>query len=230
VDTETVIQEILRLRAVQRRTDPSVSAELARTIDVLSGAIGRSVKRSVAARLLGISQTALDRWIANGEIGVVRTPSGRTTVPLEELVSLLEELPSAGESGRPVSAALKRRRENKSLGVDLIPWQAGRAVDGHQRAELRSLAYHRAVARKLDERMLDRARTRLSRWETEGRIDPHWAARWHELLARPTPEIADLIASESGEAADLRQTSPFAGSLTERERREILNAVDKALS
>jgi hypothetical protein len=230
VNVEMAIREILRLRDVQRRADPSLGSEIGQTIDALSGAIGRSVKKAVAARLLGISQTALDRWIAAGDIGVVQTPSGRTEVPLRELLELLEELPSIEDSARPVSAALKKRRRESRIGVDLIPWAPHGVEDNHRRADLRSLAYHRALTKNLDERAVEQARILLDRWERDGHIDPRWTQEWRQVLERPIAQIAELIGADTQAAADLRQTSPFAGSLSERERREILRAVDNSMS
>jgi hypothetical protein len=73
---------------------------------------------------------------------------------------------------------------------------------------LHALAYHRVVANRLDEMLVRDARRRLERWEKEGRIDPRWAREWEQILA-------------------LRQSSPFAGSLTEHERRRIVQAVEQ---
>src|ERR1700704_1207185 len=184
MDVETATREILRLRAVQRRADPTLGPEIGRTIDVLSETIGRSVRRALAARLLGISQTGLDRWIAAGDIGVVQTPAGRTEVPLSELLELLEELPSREDSARPVSAALKKRRRESGVGVDLIPWAPKGVADDHRRADLRALAYHRVVSKNLDDKTVEQARARLNRWERDGRIDPRWAAKWRDVLAQ----------------------------------------------
>jgi len=45
-----------------------------------------------------------------------------------------------------------------------------RVPDGHATAERRSLAYHRAVAGRLDEPTRARALATLERWSAEGRI------------------------------------------------------------
>jgi hypothetical protein len=66
----------------------------------------------------------------------------------------------------------------------------------------------------------------LRRWEDSARIDPRWADEWHRLLEKPTTEIAAEIASGSPRAAQLRQTSPFAGLLTTQERRRLTEGVE----
>ncbi len=193
--------------------------------------VGPGVRRSVAARVLGISQTALSKWIAAGEIATVRDAEGRTRVPVGELLDLLDEIEMRGRSSRPVAAAIRHRRERAdAVGVDLLPWNPRRRAAGHRRADLRNLAYHRAVARRLDEHVVADARARLIRWQATGRIHPRWAAEWETILSKPIPKIVQAIGADTSHTADLRQSSPFAGVLTEHERRKILRAVDGALA
>jgi hypothetical protein len=97
--------------------------------------------------------------------------------------------------------------------------------DLHDRGRARSLAYHRAVARRLRRPMVDEARHVLSRWRAQGRIDARYADRWERLLSRPVHEIREALVEESPDADDLRQNSPFAGMLGEAERRRIIDAV-----
>jgi hypothetical protein len=73
--------------------------------------------------------------------------------------------------------------------------------------------------------MVDEARHVLFCWRAEGRIPDHYADRWAETLERPIREIRQTLVDTSPEAADLRQTSPFAGLLSEPERRRILDEV-----
>lgn len=98
----------------------------------------------------------------------------------------------------------------------------------HRGAELRALAYHRAVAQSLDAGKVADARGRLRWWRREGRIHPRYADAWAELLARPLREISDTIARDDEETRDLRQNSPFAGALDEASRRRVLQAFDRA--
>jgi len=65
----------------------------------------------------------------------------------------------------------------------------------------------------------------LFRWRRQGRIDPGYADRWAEMLERPVAEIRRALREQSQDADDLRQNSPFAGMLSEPERRRILREV-----
>jgi hypothetical protein len=46
-----------------------------------------------------------------------------------------------------------------------------------------------------------------------------------ELLAKPVHEVRKVISADNQLSGDLRQSSPFAGELSEPERRRILEAV-----
>jgi hypothetical protein len=93
----------------------------------------------------------------------------------------------------------------------------------HSRLDERSLAMHKLVAAKVlaDPALLDKARDNLRRWQKiEG--SPKLAlAEWEQILSSPTDQIAQLLTERSERAARLRQSSPFAGALTEAERRTI---------
>lgn len=92
-------------------------------------------------------------------------------------------------------------------------------MDPHRLAEQRSLAYHRVVAARMhaDPQILERARARIGRWLDEGR-SPFYAAEWERLLAGPVEALGALMVSDTEFARALRQSTPFAGVLTPRER------------
>jgi hypothetical protein len=71
--------------------------------------------------------------------------------------------------------------------------------------------------------MVDEARHVLFRWRDQARIDPLYADRWEDVLSRPLTEIRRTLVDESPEVDDLRQSSPFAGMLSEAERRRIIS-------
>jgi len=73
--------------------------------------------------------------------------------------------------------------------------------------------------------MVEEARHVLSRWRDQGRIDERYAERWEQVLNKPLPEIRNALVDESLDSDDLRQTSPFAGVLSEPERRRIVREV-----
>jgi len=81
----------------------------------------------------------------------------------------------------------------------------------------------RCVAR--DEQIVRDARSRLTRWRSQGKIDPRYARAWEEILAMTPAQIAQTIAADTPRMRDLRQNSPFAGALNEPERRRVLAAV-----
>jgi hypothetical protein len=208
--------------------------EVALVRESLEKAVGPTIGRAEAARMLGISQTALDRWIDKGEVAAVLTPRGRREIPLAELVDLLDEVDQArGEKGvgRPLAHVIRNRQRQACETIDLdrlLPRPQRRT---HRTAELKALVYHRLVADRLDEQLVDETRKRLRRWREAGRIHPRWAEEWNRILAMPLPEIAEAISADTEHAGALRQTSPFAGALTEQERRRLFRALeDRALA
>ncbi|WP_259310839.1 hypothetical protein [Capillimicrobium parvum] len=143
----------------------------------LEAKLGETMSRRLAARALGVSHTALERWIRGGDLPVVPSKSGRVEVPVPALLDLRESV-DADRAQRPrrhpLSPTMARRREAaKRLRVEGLADEAG----GHDRATARSRAYHRAVARRLRRPMVDEARHVLYRWRLQGRIDEPWAAR-----------------------------------------------------
>jgi len=51
-----------------------------------------------------------------------------------------------------------------------------------------------------------------------------WLDEWERLLSGPTARLLDELTSYSPVSRDLRQSSPFAGVLTDAERQEVLSA------
>jgi hypothetical protein len=196
---------------------------------MLEHVVGPTVGRATAARLLGISHNSLDRWIGKGDVASVITPAGRREVPLAHLVDLLMEVEERRpDHGRMALAAVIRNRRRLAEAIDddeIFPRR--RRARTHRTSELRSLAYHRLVARKLDDGLVGDASRRLQRWRAEDRIHEHWADAWERALELPHYELARLISSDAKHARELRQSSPFAGALTEQERHRALRAADE---
>jgi excisionase family DNA binding protein len=227
--TTEVIRNILRLRRAERAAGEPAVGEISAVREFLEALVGSTVLPAEAARLLGISQPSLNRWLDGDEISTVMTPGGRREIPLSELVQLLEDVEAAREQGerRPVARVIKNRNRESIGTVDidrLLPRRAGR---GHRTAELQSLAYHRLVADRLDDGIVADARRRLGRWRSDGRVDPRWVAKWDDILGRPLSQIAKAISADTPRARELRQTSPFAGVLTPQERRRLVDAVEE---
>lgn len=103
-------------------------------------------------------------------------------------------------------------------------------IEGRPRREnARSRRLGIAVAGKLlidPEGVLALARQNLERLREQhagGRVD-FWLDRWDELLDGPLDAIVDSLVSERADAVDLRQVSPFAGALDDRERLAALSS------
>lgn len=97
---------------------------------------------------------------------------------------------------------------------------------GHQRIDARSLAMHRAIAEKLRRQpeLLVIASENMERWRpTAGRSTPYLDA-WEAILRRPFEEVLRVIQEDSEQMRAMRQSSPFAGVLSPKERWEIYDA------
>jgi hypothetical protein len=221
------LDHLRTLRRAERSVDPELRHDLGATRDFIERLIGPTVSRAAAARLLGVSHTGLDRWVERGEISTVLTPAGRREVPVSELVELLDDLEALEPGPQRLARAIRERQRRATEAVDLDKLLPRRRRRGHRVAELHSLAYHRLVADRLDEQLVNDARRRLQRWREEGRLNPRWAEEWESILARPLAQVARAISADTKHARQLRQTSPFAGALTEQERKLLLAAVEE---
>src|SRR5687768_10857422 len=101
-------------------------------------------------------------------------------------------------------------------------------MDPHRRAERRSIAYHQAIAARISREptLLELARARLRAWQRTAQIHPRYAAVWARVLALPVEEMAIELAADVEEMRAARQSSPFAGALSARERWDIWRSVD----
>jgi hypothetical protein len=217
-----LFENIARLRRAGRAAPNN--RDIAAVRLTLESELGETVSRRLAARLLGVSHTALDRWIKSGDLPVVYSPNGRREVPVPALLDLYEAIRAERADGNRyvLAPTMARQRE------DARRLRVGEQVDSpdpHDRARARSLAYHRAVSRRLDKPMVTEAQHVLFRWREQGRIEPRYADRWEALLNRPVRAIGQTIVERGQEADDLRQNSPLAGVLSEPERRRILDEV-----
>lgn len=97
--------------------------------------------------------------------------------------------------------------------------------DGHRSAERRSLAMHQEIAASLTEAGVQRARERVRAWAADGSVDPHWVAAWQAVLDGSVPEVVRDIATDDPRMTQLRQSTPFAGSLSNAARWRILREV-----
>ena len=153
------------------------------------------------------------------------------------MATSLRRGPGRPPTGRAQTAAERMRRyrvRQRAAGLRAATsWQSAapaRISPGllkHRLAEARSLAMHCLIAQKIaaDPRLLDVARRNLAAWaERYGGSVPRALDEWRAVLDRPWPEIAALITDPGESATRMRQSSPFAGVLTARERRRVYEA------
>lgn len=221
---QELVESIVRLRRAGRGLPANRDLSIVRIS--LERELGETVSRRLAARALGVTHTALNRWIDAGDFPVVYAPSGRLEVPVTALLRLREAVEAdQDQNGCRYRLAPTMARQREAAVRLKLADQKPEAGSGHNRARARSLAYHSAIASRLDKSMVDEARHALLRWREQGRIDPSYATRWERVLDQPIREIRENLLDESTAADDLRQNSPFAGLLSEPERRRILSEV-----
>jgi hypothetical protein len=219
-----LIENIARLRRAERANS---SEEVAAVREDLEAQMGRTVSRNLSARTLGVSHTALNNWIASGDVPVVVTESGRKEVPVRTLLELKERIDEERRSGtrtlhvlEPIMLEARRRagrlRSAADPAVPAVP---------HGGADRRGLAYHRAVALRLRRSTITEAQRKLRRWQREGKVDARHAQAWEEVFALPMAAIRKAITADDQRGRDLRQNSPLAGLLSEPERRRILEGI-----
>jgi hypothetical protein len=93
----------------------------------------------------------------------------------------------------------------------------------HRLADLRSLALHREIARRVrqDPALLERVKRRVERWVETGEVSTYYARAWQELLDGPSDALFAALENDEEQARALRQASPFLGITDARRRWEI---------
>lgn len=227
--TRKTLERIARLREAEDHViDPAVG----QVREELEGDLGGTVSRNLAAGFLGVSHTALNRWIDSGDVPAVLTVTGRKEVPIPVLCDLRRLVERERTSGRrrlhtlePAMLESRRRAERLRPDPDLQAEIESAQGDRHRISDLRALAYHRALAPRLQRMTVGRARVKLDGWERDGKIDTRHAEDWRQILDQPLKEIRAAIGADDDRGRDLRQNSPLAGLISEPERRKILETV-----
>ena len=101
----------------------------------------------------------------------------------------------------------------------------------HIRIEERSIALHRAIADRIrtNPRLMEKARENLQKYldqfAQENSPAPKYLTEWQDILThRPREAVLEFLVSSGEKAGRLRQSSPFAGILTPKERWKIYEA------
>jgi hypothetical protein len=93
----------------------------------------------------------------------------------------------------------------------------------HQEIDARSLALAKAIVAKIDADAtrsgLEKARSVCARWRSTH--NEPVIAQWQEILTGSWKKIREVLLDESERGQWLRQSSPFCGILTAKERWEI---------
>lgn len=97
------------------------------------------------------------------------------------------------------------------------------------RDQERSRWLHGAIASHLvtdPDLVLGRARQNLDRFSVvhAGTMAKYWLDQWRAALDAGPDRVLGVLVSDSPQAAELRQNSPFAGILSEDERRAVLES------
>jgi hypothetical protein len=129
---------------------------------------------------------------------------------------------------------MRRLRERrKAAGLkSVVAWVPNEpeqqpTYSSHRLLEARSLAMHAVIARKIerDPTLLAIAHRNIERWSARWKDGhPAWLKEWQEVLKKPWQHVAAIITEPSEHGARVRQSSPFAGVLTNEERWRIYEA------
>ena len=101
--------------------------------------------------------------------------------------------------------------------------------EGLSREAEQSLWLHRAVAGRLvldPDGVMAKAAMNLSgmRVVHPAGMSANWLSQWSQVLERGVDAVLDVLTSRAELAVELRQNSPFAGALTDRQRSQVLAA------
>jgi transcriptional regulator with XRE-family HTH domain len=157
-------------------------------------------------------------------ISAQREALGLTQGQLAERAATSRERINSYERGRvhPTADTLERVLEAMGCEIAVVPQLTFE--------ERRSLAISQAVARRLlaePALVLAKARQNIERMRAAATHEFAWIDIWEGLLGLGPESIATILVSKDQFARDLRQSSPFAGVLTDSERVEAIRGVTR---
>jgi len=177
-------------------------------------------------------------WLGISVVAVRGTVAERLAADTgEELLSTGEAAARLGVSRQhvvdlcdqgvlPCSWVGKHRRV-RQRDVDVVAAGARRMT----RDQVRSLLLAHAIAGRIAEdpdsaRALARENLRRMRESSSRGAARIWMREWERLLEGPLTELLTALTSPSPRSRELRQNNPFAGVLSEEERRRVLGAAN----
>jgi hypothetical protein len=114
--------------------------------------------------------------------------------------------------------------------LDHEPHTSGLKKRSHEWIDARSLSLAVRIAEKIrrDPSLLEHVRDTIRRWKARMKPWPHALREWEEILQRSSvEEILALLVDPGEEGKRRRQSNPFTGILSPRERREIFEQYEK---
>lgn len=99
---------------------------------------------------------------------------------------------------------------------------------GLTREQERSLWMHRALLGPLmldPQGVLGTALENIERWKSKHRADGmsvHYLEQWEHIIGEGVDAVAEVFSGQDEAASELRQNSPFAGVISDSERRQAL--------
>ncbi len=116
---QELFENIVRLRRVARELPGNADVSAVRR--ALESELGETVSRRLASRILGVSHTALDRWVKAGDLPLVYSAQGRVEVPVPAVLDLYESVEADRADGdrRYVLAPTMVRHRKAAQGLDL---------------------------------------------------------------------------------------------------------------
>lgn len=160
-----------------------------------------------------------------------RVRAGLSQQALADAAGTSQPTVAAYEAGRvtPSVPTLERLLETCGYSIDVV---ADATPPRWSRVEEKSLAIHRCIAARLLQDpipTLKKARHNLARLRSADQgHSARWLDEWDGLLDRPTDEIVTAMLARTQDGIDLRQMTPFAGVLTDAERRKALRSVSSS--
>lgn len=131
----------------------------------------------------------------------------------------------------PASALHAPLREFLGSLNDVAPVPAA-SGGAHRHAKLDrvSLLLHLAYARKIrgNPALFDKAFRNIERWQRENAFPQPYLEEWLGILRQGMERTLAFMVSDTEEARRLRQSSPFAGVLTPKERWELMKHAKRA--
>lgn len=164
------------------------------------------------------------------ELRHCRVRAGLSQHALAQAASTSQPTIAAYEAGRvsPNVDTLTRLLKACGYTIDVAP---DIYTPRWTRVEEKSLAIHRLIAARILQDptpTLRKARANLAKLRSADRGNSaRWLDEWDGLLARPTDEIVTAMLARTQHGIDLRQMTPFAGVLTDAERRKALRSVPR---